>query len=488
MRIRMSLRRVWIATLLLIVTQAAMAAYKPDLTTLQQVPMYSTQLAATRSAVAAAAGAQSPHRFAVALPLPLSTSDGRWSQLPDGEAVWRVRVHSAQARMLSLALDQVHLPPGADLYFYDTAAKLVRGPYTAANVSADGRLWTPLVNGDSAVLEARMQAAEAGDFSLRLADVDHAYRSLMDGSVEPVARAAGACEVNVACPAGDTWQDQARAVAMITIGNTNQCTGTLINDAQQDGKPWFLTANHCGIGSSSSLSAASVQVYWNYQSASCLGSQGSIQDNQMGSTLVASGHNADFALLLLDAVPESSYNVYYAGWDARDVVPQSGADIHHPLGTPAKISLFSTPAAKDSVDLTTEGGAALYKVQAWAVHWSTGATESGSSGSPLFNQNQDLVGTLSGGQSACNGAIASPNGPDYFGRFTLAFNAIQPDLDPQNLGVIAVGGKDPGGADAPVVQGTVSGSGSGGGADPLLPLLLGSLLLLRRRRSGSRSH
>ena len=39
-------------------------------------------------------------------------------------------------------------------------------------------------------------------------------------------------------------------------------------------------------------------------------------------------------------------------------------------------------------------------------------TEGGSSGSPLFNQNKQIVGTLSGGSSSCE----KPNGANTYGK------------------------------------------------------------------------
>ena len=43
-------------------------------------------------------------------------------------------------------------------------------------------------------------------------------------------------------------------------------------------------------------------------------------------------------------------------------------------------------------------------VSAWEVaDWDEGVTEPASSGSPLFNQNQLLIGQLYGGSAACNG-------------------------------------------------------------------------------------
>jgi len=53
----------------------------------------------------------------------------------------------------------------------------------------------------------------------------------------------------------------------------------------------------------------------------------------------------------------------------------------------------------------------------YAIGWAKGTTEGGSSGSGLFNSQEQLVGTLTGGNAMCGGS----GGSSVYGRFDKAF-------------------------------------------------------------------
>ncbi|MGH8457355.1 MAG: GlyGly-CTERM sorting domain-containing protein, partial [Stenotrophobium sp.] len=83
----------------------------------------------------------------------------------------------------------------------------------------------------------------------------------------------------------------------------------------------------------------------------------------------------------------------------------------------------------------------------WQVSYSQGVTETGSSGSALYNQNHQIIGQLSGGNSACNGSIGNGQS-DVYARTDAAWtnnNApasgqLKAWLDPDNTGVLTLGG------------------------------------------------
>ncbi len=85
----------------------------------------------------------------------------------------------------------------------------------------------------------------------------------------------------------------------------------------------------------------------------------------------------------------------------------------------------------------------------WNVaQWDVASTEAGSSGSPLVDNDKRLVGTLSGGVSACS----SPKGPDQYASLNKFWNvegsinnpnAIKYYLDPVNSGTQQLNGFNP---------------------------------------------
>ncbi|THD02560.1 hypothetical protein B1810_13465 [Panacagrimonas perspica] len=455
--------------------------------------------------------------FAVGTPVMADASAGTWDEPAPGRARWRLRIGSDGAHSLSFELRQLTLPPNAQLWVYDRDGHDMQGPIVAAST---GSTWLPLVRSNEALIEANMPTEEREDFAIVIERAFHGFADVsgrswpLDPSSGTGNGASGACNVDVACSAGDAWHPQSRATVMLTIAGTTLCSGTLVNNAQQDDRPLVLTANHCGIND---LNVTSTIVYFNVQRGACAGGTwGAMLQNLRGKTLLTNsrlGSNSDFALIELASKPPSSFNAYYSGFDISGAVPTSGVGIHHPSGDDKKLSRFTSPAsAASGVCIGSHCGELLsdgFKINAWATNWSKGTTESGSSGSALWNQDGYLVGTLSGGRSECTSTTSNNGGTDYYARLDTAWtqpgaNLLSPlslksVLDPQNTGCSRVGGKNPGVAaaaacssstppttipsppDASGSNASGGGSSGGGGSAGLLmsPLLLA--VLIRRR-------
>lgn len=480
--------RILVAGLALLMNLPAWSAgLVPDLLHLDSLPMHALPLQIISSKVQAAQSKVQPYQFAVSAVLPLGLDDGVWKQLDNSTWSWRTRVYSANAQTLNFHFDQFKLPPGSALWIYDTQGQRIDGPYTEANATPDGQLWTAVVPGETAVLEARVPAAEKDQMQLHLAEVNHGFRGFGDKAGTGSYGDAGSCETDVACPAGRNWLNEARALARISINGNTLCSGQLVNDIPQDNTPYFLTANHCGI--SSNTVAGSVVFYWNYQNASCGGNgQEPSYQTQSGATLVAGDSGSDFTLLKTSQPPSASFNLYLSGFDASSKTPQSGAVVHHPKGDVTKISTYSSPATIKTISLcegTLVASLCLGSsrtITTWDITYSQGITEPGSSGSALYNQNHQIVGQLSGGNTSCSNS----GGDDVYGRTDAAWTAnaaasgqLKAWLDPGNTGALSVGGKNlNGSASSNSGNGGGGASGGGGGGGSFTPLTLAALLLL----------
>jgi Trypsin-like peptidase domain len=407
--------------------------------TVQRMVLPPTDALAERNADAQS-GVTIPLRYAVPSPVNLTpATHGTWEQVPGGR-LWRLRIHSAGATDLNFGFSKFLLPEGATLHLCAEEENYFQGPYAARDNKPHGELWTPVVPGDSACLEMFVPDGAKEEPQLVISQVSRGYRDMFHRRKNGFVPAAGACEIDVVCPVASAWSNEIRSVARYSVSGTSLCSGTLINDAAGDQKNYFLTANHCGI---SAGNAASVVVYWNYQSPVCgqLGG-GSLAQNQSGVIFRAAKADVDFALVELEDVPESSFNVYYSGWDRTTVASQGAVGIHHPNGDEKAISFSSTT-------LTTVGSCiAATSSTHWQVIWSSGVTEPGSSGSGIWNPlTHRLVGMLSGGDSFCD----TPAGPDCYGKFSLAWDSgssaasrLRDWLDPQNTGITSVPGMNPG--------------------------------------------
>jgi PKD repeat protein len=389
-------------------------------------------------------------RFARHFDLNLNLQNaGVWTELDNGDHVWRLNLKSNGALSTALFFDHFYIPKGATLHVYTPNHKQSSGSYTYLDNQGDSLFSTTFLGGSEQTIEYFEPANVREQGSLRITALSHQYRSLM----------AQSCEVNIICtPEGDNWQDEKRGVMRIYVVEGNQagwCTGSLMNNTNLDCSRYILTAFHCGVNASTG-NFNQWKFYFDFEAATCAGGDGGPQTNALtGCTKKASSNDnggatgSDFLLLQMTstATPAWWSNVYYNGWTKANIAPVNGsACIHHPSGDNKKISHTtgnSTSTTWGSVPNTH-----------WSVHWGGtlngwGVTEGGSSGSPLFNPYGYIIGTLTGGGSFCNNVQpGGQNQPDSYGKLlyhwesngTTNATKLQPWLDPTNSGIIALAG------------------------------------------------
>ena len=122
------------------------------LTVVPRVVLATTDVAAELAADAKGAKPL-PLQFAVPQHVLLTPANsGAWEQLPDG-LLWRLRVVSTNATDLNFGFTTFWLPPGASLHVMSEGEGYYQGPYTAADNTPAGQLWTPPVPGGAAIIE-----------------------------------------------------------------------------------------------------------------------------------------------------------------------------------------------------------------------------------------------------------------------------------------------------------------------------------------------
>lgn len=385
-----------------------------------------------------------PLRFAVTEDVALDLANSGTSQtLPDGR-LWRLRIHSPGAVSHNLGITRFEMPKGAKLWIYDPTLKHVEGPYTSRDRSHLGSLWTPIIDGDEIVVEV-FAPTGASQPSVGIGKVNKGYRGFVKVGV--LGASEGLCNIDVVCPEGNPWQNQIRAVTVYTINGTSACTGTLMNNTALDFRPFVLSANHCGV---TSTSDATVVAFWNFQSAACgTHGPGPLTDTQTGATLRANSAPSDFVLFELDAMPDAAFNVFYAGWDASGVAPPGTVCIHHPSADVKAISFGNTPPLSTAYLSDVPDPAGNHWRVAWDVlgpNGETAITEPGSSGSCIFASDTGrCIGQLHGGPSFC-GATA-PDLNDFYGKLSVSWTGggtpasrLQDWLDPGNTGTLGLDG------------------------------------------------
>jgi len=206
------------------------------------------------------------------------------------------------------------------------------------------------------------------------------------------------CHVDAACEEADELCKQKNSICLIrTLDNNgkyaSQGTGVLLNNVRVDYKPYILTAKHVIDGKNIS----DAKFRFRYIKTECDGSDIESGFEFFGSELKSSLNWTDFALLeLLESLePGEHYfqHLYFAGWDRRNIPPDTSTSLHHPLGTALKFSKDFDVA--DEIKWFSMSPSFLGWTH-WRVNWDIGTQQHGSSGSPLFNKFGLVVGQAHG--------------------------------------------------------------------------------------------
>ena len=379
-------------------------------------------------------------------------NSGYHTVLPGGEKIWRLHLQAKDAVAVMLFYKDFYIPEGGRLFIYSPDKSQLLGAYTHRTHPSGGLFATEFIGCGEVILE--YVASETSDETPRLSitEIGYGYNSValrVFCNINPPP--AGSCEVNINCEEGNAWQKEKKSVCYMIqkIGNKCYiCTGSLMNNTAEDFKPLILTALHCGYDNSKFVPEADLAqwlFYFHKELEACDNRSLAVTSKTMtGCTILAStgkaGGSDGMLLQLNDMIPEN-YDVYYNGWDCSGEPALYGVGIHHPSGDNKKISTFDDPA-KSYTFMSDEFTGDTY------AHWNVifkatpngyGVTEAGSSGSPLYNENKLVTGTLTGGNSSCT----LQRGVNLYGKLNYHWDRYKTDattrmdvwLDPLNTGV-----------------------------------------------------
>lgn len=376
------------------------------------------------------------------------------AKVSDGQMVrYLLSITSPEAKYVSLIFSDFVLPEGAELYVYDATGDFVLGSFNASDVKDDGTFYTQAIPGEVAYVEYAVPAGQ-NPGRLKVNQVCHGYKDIFvsissqyDQAVEALkgshGYAEGNCHINVICEEADDWRDQIRSVVALEMFDSRysyMCTGSLINNTRNDGTPYILTAYHC---QDMDGGVRSWTAYFLYETRTCEGNTGPGNKSVTGAVIMAKytyETGSDFCLIRLNNAIPDTYTPYYSGWNRADVAQASlGACIHHPGGDFKKISFPREVRRLSGSNLP------FYRVYWYTGSQNKGVTEQGSSGSPLFNADKQIIGQLYAGTSGCD----YMSGYDLYGRLFTSWagdgtstGRLSNWLDPTNSQVVSIEGID----------------------------------------------
>lgn len=381
----------------------------------------------------------------------------------DGTKVWRVGLRSSKAYSLNILFSKFNVPEGAQLFVYNADQSEILGSFTHHNNSDVGMLPIQPIEGDEVIVEYQEPANASFNGEVEIGEINHDFMGIFRAT-EP-RDPKQSCHPNIVCYPEDI-EAGSGVVAIIINGNT-YCTAALINNVDNDGTPYLITASHCinndyGYNNKQSWKdygakgewhydkvAGSIVAFFGYQSPNCNSEiRGNVQMTMASLDSVFVSERHDISLLRFKETPPAEYQPYYLGWNATNnsnETPYHG--IHHPNGGIKKVAV-----EEDRLAIGSFGTAPPYNMEPqahWAVRaWDVAATEGGSSGSPLLDNKKRIVGTLTGGESHCSG----PKGPDLYASLNkvweytdtiITINPLKSILDPNNTGTLTIDGHNP---------------------------------------------
>ena len=367
------------------------------------------------------------------------SNSGTWFDLQNGDRIWFLKLTCEQALSVNLTFTNSEIPEGNELFVFNEKRDFILGKFSQEHIYK-GQLGTELVPGSNVIIEYFVRKDNSIG-NIEVSTVTHGYRTA-DEFQEKAFGGSGACNMNVNCADGLPWQQERNSAVMLVSGSNGFCSGALINNALNDGKPYVLTANHCYSDPTNWI------FRFNWQAADCNNPAASPSFQSLSGAVLRSRRTpSDFCLVEItgglqgNTVP-LSYNPYFAGWNNADAPPSSTVSIHHPSGDIKKIAFDDAPA------ISSQGMGSTEANSTWTVEWDRNTTtEGGSSGSPLFDQNHRIIGQLWGGGASCSNLSS----PDYYGRVHSSWepansnstNQLKFWLDPNNSGAEFIDGYDP---------------------------------------------
>jgi len=402
-----------------------------------------------KSAAPEGSGQFTPLQIGTARPVPATRTAAdlqrqlRWRTSASGGLVAAVSVDADGAHGLRLGVLVTQLPGGARLRVYsqfkpdavyevsghEVLQLIERNLQAGDSTDAARTWWTPDTGGSEATLEIELPpGTPASALQVAIPQVSHVFVDLslpLEGDLATKAVGdSSSCQLDATCYSQSAPVRNAVArMIYVKDGGGYLCTGTLLNDSGSTGTPYFITANHC---ISTQTVASTLQTDWFFRAPSCNSRTlaATTVKRTGGATLLYATGDTDTSFMRLNDTPPAGAT--FAGWDATPRVLNSSAmGVHHPRGDLLKVSfgqLFAT------ANCASTGGSGFSCSQAsgvsgsfYAISWTQGLTEGGSSGSGMFQSNY-LVGTLYGGTSASANSCTEST-LSVYGRFDRPYQA-----------------------------------------------------------------
>ena len=153
-----------------------------------------------------------------------------------GMEVWRVGIRSRGAYSLNLLFSKFRLPEGAKVFVYNSDQTEVLGSYTNQNNSDHNVLPVQPIGGEELIVEYQVPLGATDKGEIEIGDVNHDFLGIFRAA-EP-RDPEQSCHPNLVCYPENI--EAGSGVVALIINGTTYCTGSLVNNTDEDGTPTCL--------------------------------------------------------------------------------------------------------------------------------------------------------------------------------------------------------------------------------------------------------
>jgi hypothetical protein len=351
-----------------------------------------------------------PYRFAYAQSVNWTMDNsGSWYNLQNGDRLWILGISYEGALSISVTFSEFHLPKGGKLYVYSEDRADYLGPLTDED-NRDTELGLPHVKGQKIFLEYYEPRAYRGEGSMQVSYVSGSYRDWQE-EVAPIQN----CAQWLSNADGSLQAMRTGASVMRVLLDHGQryATAVLINNSLNNADPLVIVPTGLLQGGT-----AAMVFQFGLNDLPCLSHLSDCELRSVcGAEMVSIDAAAGLALLRLHKSPPNEWDAYYAGWSLNNTAEGVRHCIQHPKGLAKSYSRYEgafMPFIQGQESFVGLGGLGF------------GQTDGGSVGSPLLDEDFNVVGIFTGGNSRCD----IEGGMDRFVLLEDAWITFRQFLDP----------------------------------------------------------
>ena len=383
-------------------------------------------------------GVDVPYRFGKGFEVSYTLNDGHWISCENGN-IWYMSFKSKGALFLNFVFEDFHLSEQSSLYIVNQDNSVLYGPVKNEAIPQNGFFLTDIIPGECATIILYTPFEQKKENSLRIKKVVHGYRGAFSSIPNRQVGDSESCNNDIVC--FPEYENESNAVALVLLETgTEWCSGSLLMSTDLSFKPYFLTAFHCidsshnnQLSTSEKEAAQKWLFVFQFKKTICNGSSYSNGISYNGDYFRAASYQTDFALVELKENVSSNTSLTWLGWDKSGQNPTSGVGIHHPHGDLMKISFEYNAFSSYS----NNGGNNNF----WLLNYDDGVVEHNSSGSPVLNENNRVVGQLYGNSNYSENLSYCSQPRAEYGKFHLSWtgggsndNRLSNWLDPIGTG------------------------------------------------------